>query len=264
MGHDIERLAGSLERLHQKGDLADQSSKALEAPNVKAAIARGLGERSSADELLLATILVDDSMSIAAHINEIRGGHNNMLAALQNTTTSAEVRVQTRAFTQGILSPYRPIAQAMVLDERTFSGRSLAQYTPLYQQSVITLGTVMAKTQDEESRGAKVRTFTLIITDAEDNRSRDITAKDVHCIITDMTQYMTNHIVAGMGVGERPEARGFGQIFSDMGIQKRWQFTSACTSEEIRKEFERIVNDLQLAAASETEFLQLTAGSSDD
>ena len=263
MGQEIERVARSLGRLYQAGDLAEDSRQALKAPGIVAAIGRGLGEQSSADELLLATILVDDSMSIARNIDEVRRGHNEMLAALRETTNTAEVRVQTRALNRGILSPYRPIAQAMQLDGRTFSGRLLAEQTPLYLQSLITLSTVMVKAREEELRGAKVRTFTLVVTDAEDNKSEGITAKDVHFVVTDMMELMTNHIVAGMGVGERPETVDFGQIFSNMGIQKRWHFTSACTAEEIREEFDRIVSKLQLAAASEAEFLQLVAGSSD-
>jgi hypothetical protein len=263
MTQEIERIAGSLERLYQDGGLAEQTSNALQAPRIKAAIERGLGEQSPADELLLATILVDDSLSIAPNIDEIRRGHNAMLAALRETSSSADVRVLTRALNRGILSQYRPIDQAMTLDTVTFSGRHLSSNgTPLYRQSLVTLGTVMVKAREEEDRGAKVRTFTLIITDAEDNRSEGIAAKDVHLIVADMMEFATNHIVAGMGVGERPGI-DFRAIFRDMGIPERWMFASAATSDDIRKEFERIVKDLRLAASSETQFLQLVAGSSD-
>lgn len=261
MASELERASRSLAQLYKAGELDDRSQTALEAPPVRAELAAGLGEPSTADELLLATILLDDSASIVPNIAEIRHGHNTMLDALAEPGT-ADVRVQTRALNSGILSPYLPIGQAMRLNGSNFGDRQISSAgTPLYRQSVVTLGTVMLKAREESERGAKVRTFTLIITDAEDNRSESITAKHVGYLVTDMLEYATNHIVAGMGVGERPGI-SFHEIFRAMGIQRRWMFSSAADAEQLRKAFEKIGSDLRLAAASETGFGQLVAGSS--
>jgi hypothetical protein len=259
VGSELGRVAGSLERLYGDGGLSDGSSKTLE--KLKTEIVKGLGKVSEADELLLATLLIDDSLSIAPNVAEIRHGHNLMLEALRDEDTTAEVRVNTRALNRGVLSTYQPIGQAIELNTNNFSGSRLSpKGTPLYRQSLITLGTVIVKAQEEEDRGASVRTFTIIITDAEDNRSYNITAKHVEVIVKDMLELATNHIVAGMGIGER-DGIDFRQVFRSMGIPERWIFTSGTSVEEIRKEFKQIIKDLRLATSSEAGFLQLAAES---
>jgi hypothetical protein len=260
MASELERTDQSLGQLHEAGELDDPSRTALETQSVRAELAAGLGGPSTADELLLATILIDDSASIVPNIAEIRHGHNTMLEALEGPGT-AEVCVQTRALNGGVLSPYLPIDQAMRLNSHNFGDRQISSAgTPLYRQSVVTLGTVMVKAREEAERGAKVRTFTLIITDAENLwLDSSITAKHVNYVITDMLEYADNHIVAGMGVGERPDI-SFHDIFDTMGIQRRWMFSSAADAERLREEFDKISRDLKLAAASETGFGQLVSG----
>lgn len=260
MSSEVERTTRPLAQLYDAGELDDKPRAALEAPSIKAAILGGLGEVSAADELLLATVLIDDSVSIAPNMAEIRRGHNMMLDALRVDESTADVRAQTRALNYGILSPYRPISEAMRLNATNFGDRQVSPAgTPLYQQSLVTLGTVIVKAREEAARGAKVRTFTLIITDGEDNRSVDTTAGDVRLLVTDMLEFATNHIVAGMGVGER-EGIDFHEIFRAMGIQQRWIFSSAADIATLREAFDEISHSLRLAASSETGFLQLAAG----
>ncbi len=261
MGDEIGRAAGAIERLYGSGALSQQSADALHGTRRAALeISRGLGEPSSAGELLLASLLVDDSPSIAPNVAEVRLGHNNMLEALHTVDSTAEIRVLTRAFNRGVLSPYRNVFQAMALDHVNFSGSRLSNWTPLYLQSLLTLGTVVAKAQEEEDRGARVRTFTLIITDGVDNDSGSITAGSVRAVVTDMLEFATNHIVAGMGIGERPGV-SFRQVFRSMGIPEGWIFTAGTSVDELRKVFDEIATSLRLAASSEAEFLQLQSPS---
>jgi hypothetical protein len=261
MGDEIGRAAGAIERMYGSGALSQQSADALHGTNRAALeISRGLGEPSSAGELLLAALLVDDSPSIAPNVVEVRLGHNNMLEALRTVDTTAEIQVLTRAFNRGVLSSYRHISRAVELDHVNFSGSQLLPWTPLYLQSLLTLGTVAAKAQEEEDRGARVRTFTLIITDGEDNKSASITANHVRAVISDMLEFATNHIVAGMGIGERPDV-SFRQVFRSMGIPERRIYTSGTSVKELRETFDEITADLRLAASSEAGFLGLQEGS---
>lgn len=262
MTNELERAKRPLVQLYEAGELDELSCAALETPDIRAAVAAGLGEDSAADELLLATLLIDDSASIAPNIAEIRRGHNTMLEALRAQKTTADVLVQTRALNYGLLSPYRPVNQAMTLDSANFGDKQISSAgTPLYKQSLITLGTVMVKAREEADRGAKVRTFTLLITDAVDNRSGEFTAQHVRQLVTDMLEFATNHIVAGMGVGER-DGLSFHNIFSAMGIQRRWMFSSAADAARLQEEFDKVTHDLLLAASGEAAFLQLVAGPS--
>jgi hypothetical protein len=260
VGHEIERATEHLEGLYRSGGLSEASKDALLAalPAGKTALAigNGLGEKASSPELLLASVLVDDSPSVAPNVAEIRFGHKLMLDALAQEA-AANVQVLTCALNRGIISPYRPLSQAVPLTTENFSGATLLAWTPLYLRSLLTLGTVVTKAQEEEERGARVRTFTLIITDGEDNRSGDISATDVRALVKDMLEFSTSHIVAGMGVGERVD---FHQVFRSMGIPERWIFTSGATVDELRAVFRRVAASLRLAASSELAFHQLAAG----
>jgi hypothetical protein len=264
MGYEVERVVGAVERLYGSGTLSQASAHALlNTGNAALEVSRGVGEVSSADELLLATLLVDDSPSIGRFVSDVRYGHNNMLEALRMVNTTAEIQVHTRAFNRGVLSAYRPLARAMELDTFNFSGSQLSNWTPLYLQSLLTLGTVATKAQIEEDRGAKVRTFTLIVTDGEDNDSGSFEVEHVRVVVADMLEFATNHIVAGMGIGER-RGVSFRQVFRAMGIPERWIYTSGTDVKDLRKAFDKIIRDLQLAASGEAEFRQLRAGSPSD
>jgi len=262
MDQETERAARPLESMYRSGTLSDGATDALlTVTKGVERVAAGLGDRSSADELLLATILVDDSASIAININEIRFGHKLMLDALRAEAFAANVQVHTRALNRGVLSPYSDLSSTPSLTEQNYSGSRLANTTPLYLQSLLTLGTVMVKAQEEEEHGVKVRTFTLIITDGEDNSSGAISAIHVRYLVKDMLEFSANHIVAGMGVGERTDFR---QIFRSMGIPECWIFTPGTSMDELRAVFRKIAQSLCLAASSEAEFLQLAAGPSPD
>lgn len=125
------------------------------------------------------------------------------------------------------------------------------------------LGSVVLKAQEEEDRGVNVRTFTLVITDGEDNRSGNITAPQVRAISVDMLEFATNHIVAGMGVGERDKV-DFRDVFLKMGIPRGWILTAGTSVDELRAKFRQIAHALSLMASSEAAFAQLLLGPPSD
>lgn len=262
MGNEIERAESSLEHLYGSGGLSDESAQALEKVELDG-VGQALGDVSSSPELLLVSVLVDDSTSIARNIDDIRFGYGRLLEALRTKSFDAEVRVHARAMNRGVISPYTALVEAPSLTDHNYSGSNLAPVTPLYLQSVLLLGTVLLKAQEEEDRGARVRTFTLIITDGEDNKSGDITVRDVRAMVVDMLDFSTNHIVAGMGVGER-SAVDFRDIFDEMSIPKDRRYTPGTSVKRLQEAFDDIAELLQLAASSETDFAQLLPGSPSD
>lgn len=258
VGQEIERAARLLESLYESGGLSKESTDALIATGTAAReIQIGLGKDLPSEETLLASVLVDDSPSIQSNLAEIRLGHRLMLEALTAEQSSADILVHTRALNRGVISPYQRITQAVALTEENYSEGQLLVGTPLYSQSVLTLGTVITKAHEQELRGGKVRTFTLIITDGGDNASGGITAAHVAVIVKDMLEFSTNHIVAGMGVGN---AAAFRNVFRSMGIPDGWIFTPDSTVDELRAVFRRVAASLRLAASSEAGFLQLASG----
>ncbi len=256
---DAKRVEGALQRLYGAGGLSDESASALERAK-PAQIEAALGEISGASELLLVSVLVDDSLSIARDIEDIRFGYEKLLEALRTKSFDADVQFHARAMNKGVISPYMALATAPSLTEANYSGSDLAQVTPLYLQSVLTLGTVMLKAQEEEDHGARVRTFTLLMTDGEDNKSGAITVGNVRTMVADMLEFSTNHVVAGMGVGERPTT-AFRDIFTTMGIPKNRQYTPGTSVDKLQKAFDEVVKLLALAASSEADFAQLLPGS---
>lgn len=258
MERELGRVAGGLERLYGEGGLSEQSAAALEQQ--RDTIGKGLGEPATGSELLLVSILVDDSTSVATNLNEIGFGYDQMLQALK-THTVAETLVLTALLNRGVVTPFTPLGKILSLSKQGYSGAHLFPRTPLYRQSLITLGSVMVKAQEEEARGATVRTFTLIISDAEDNQSGDIKAGHVKAVVADMLEFATNHLIFGMGVGER-EGVNFYEVFGAMGIPRKWVFSAGISADELRGKFEEITKKLELAASSESAFLQLVVESS--
>lgn len=259
MERELDRVAGGLERLYGEGGLSEQSSAVLQQQ--RDTIGKGLGEPATGSELLLVSILVDDSTSVATNLNEIGFGYDQMLEALRAEPSTAEVLVLTTLLNRGVVTPFTPLSQISALSKQGYSGARLFPQTPLYRRGVITLGSVMVKAQEEEARGAAVRTFTLLISDAEDNRSDDITAAHVRIVVKDMLEFASNHMVFGMGVGERVN---FYEIFGAMGIPRKWIFSAGIGVDELGEKFQEITKQLKLAASSESAFLQLVAGSSSD
>lgn len=261
MGQELERVASSLELLDAAGGLSAESRSVLPASRDELVrLEAGLGKPSSAKELLLATILVDDSTSIGSLIGHVRHGHALMLDALRAEGRNTHVQVQTTALNRGLIAPYEDIERATRLTPTNFTDRQQISKTPLYYQSLLTLFLVMTKAQEEEARGVNVRTYTLIITDGKDQYSgRSTTAAEVCAVVTDMLEFATNHIVVGMGIGENCD---FHAVFRAMGI--RSVHTAGATADDLRNEFHQLSTDLQLAASSEAGFLQLAAESSGD
>ena len=258
-----ERAAGLLERLYGSGAISRGSTDALLATGLAAPqIENGLGKTASSNELLLASVLVDDSPSIASSIEEIRFGHSLMLEALGSESgASTDVHVLTSALNRGVISPYTEIERALTLNDRNFNQGNLGSGTPLYRQTVVTLGTVLAKSQEVEERGGAVRTFTLLITDGADNASDPVTAAHARTLIDDMLNFSSNHIVAGMGVGTSADFR---KVFMSMCIPSNWIFTPGSSVDDLKEVFRKIARSLQIAAASESGFLQLVAGPDSD
>jgi hypothetical protein len=259
LSNDIDRTPAVIQALWRSGALSDESTAALQdVREISEKLSQGLGDDSNRDEVVLVAIVVDDSTSIALNMPEIRVGHELMLDALRAESFEADVQVHTRALNRGIISPYKSLSSASPLTEQNYSAQRLVPETPLYLQSLLTLGTVMVKAQQEEQRGAKVRTFTLIISDGEDNKSGKITARHVHALVTDMLDFTSNHMVAGMGVAEKVDYR---HIFTSMGLPEKWVFNPGASITDLRAAFKQVARSLAIAASSETEFAaQLALG----
>ena len=234
---DDDKVKKLLAEAHGTGALSAKSLATLDVVDVGAQIQAGLGvtiDDVAASEVVLLTMMPDDSQSIAAANNTaaVREGHNFVLEALGRSKQSGEVLAHTRYLNGDVLFPYTALEHAVAMTPANYNP---CHGTPLFDQSVVLLGTVIAKAQELAPAGIAVRTVPLIITDGGDYGSTRCRPADVSAIVADMLA-QENHIVAAMGIDDG--TTDFKKVFKSMGIPDRWILTPGNSATEIRRAFQ--------------------------
>ena len=222
---------------HDDGLLSQTSLQSLDVNDIGAQIQAGLGisvDDVMASEVVLVTIMPDDSGSIrfGGNAQAVRGGHNAIIDALMSSKQSDNILIHNLYLNGNVLYPYCPLDQAIRMTPQNYDPN---QGTPLYDQSMVLLGTVLAKSQEFSDNGVPVRTVTLIISDGADAHSRRANAQDVASVVKDMLA-SENHIVAAMGIDDG--YTDFRKVFKQMGIRDEWILTPGNSDSEIRKAFQ--------------------------
>jgi hypothetical protein len=233
---DDRKIKQLLEDAHGTGALSGRSLAALDVVDVGAQIQAGLGctiDDVAASEVVLLTMMPDDSQSIASagNTDAVRDGHNFVLDAMRSSKQAGEVLAHTRYLNGFVLCPYTALDHAVTMTKTNYNPHL---GTPLYDQAVVVLGTVIAKAQELAQAGIAVRTVTLIITDGGDYGSTRCKAADVKAIVADLLA-QENHIVAAMGISDG--STDFKAVFRSMGIPDRWILTPGNSASEIRRAF---------------------------
>ena len=184
----------------------------------------------------------------------MRDGYNAILTALKDSKQESGILVHTRYLNGLVLTPYTPIAQAVALDATNYAGTGT---TPLYDESVAIVGTVIAKTQEFADAGVPARSVTVIITDCADCGSVQHKARDVASIVADMMK-SENHIVAGVGLNDGHT--DFRKVFRSMGIEDRWILTPGTSKSDIRAAFRVISQTAVRTSQGRGQFSRAAAG----
>lgn len=245
---DDAKVKKLLSDAHDAGTLSAKSLASLDIVDVGAQIQSGLGvsiDDVAASEVVLLTMMPDDSQSIAGAGNTaaVRDGHNFVLDALGRSKQSGEVLAHTRYLNGDVLFPYTELAHAVRMTPANYNP---CHGTPLFDQSVVLLGTVIAKAQELAQAGIAVRTVTLIITDGGDYGSTRCRPADVAALVADMLA-QENHVVAAMGINDG--TTDFKKVFRSMGIPDRWILTPGNSASEIRRAFQVFSQSAVRAAA---------------
>jgi hypothetical protein len=223
---------------HDDGELSAQALAALTInTDIGAQIQAGLGiapDDVPASQVVLVTMMPDDSGSIrfAGNAQRVRDGHNLVIEALGRSKQKDDILVHTRYLNGHVLFPYRRLDDAVRMDAQNYDPNL---GTPLYDEAVVMLGTVLAKTRQFEDGGVPVRSVSLILTDGDDCGSVHQTPKAVRAIVDDMLR-QEKHIIAGMGIDDGHT--DFKQVFTAMGIPDRWILTPGNSDQEIRRAFQ--------------------------
>ncbi|MGI0485445.1 hypothetical protein ACN4EK_08420 [Pantanalinema rosaneae CENA516] len=242
-----------------EGTLSNASLQALNVHDIGAQIQAGLGvhvDDVMASEVVLVTLMPDDSGSIdyAGNAAIVRSGHNTVIDALMSSHQQDSILVHNRYLNGFVLYPYCSVSQAVRMTEQNYYPN---QGTPLYDQTVVLLGTVLAKAQEFSDHGVPVRTVTLMITDGADGHSQRATAKTVKAIVQDMLR-TENHIIAAMGIDDGDT--DFRQVFREMGIRDEWVLTPGNGQKEIRQAFQMFSQSAVRASQSAGSFNQTSLG----
>jgi len=222
---------------HDEGELSAPSLQALTLnADIGAQIQAGLGiapDDVPSSEVVLVTMMPDDSGSIrfAGNADAVRDGHNLVVESLLASKQKDDVLVHTRYLNGFVLYPYTRLEDAVRMTSQNYDPN---QGTPLYDQTVVLLGTVLAKAREFEAAGVPARTITLIISDGADCHSTVQTPVAVRAIVSDLLR-LENHIVAAMGIDDG--GTDFRKVFRQMGIPDQWILVPGNTRSEVRKAF---------------------------
>jgi hypothetical protein len=241
----------------QEGTLSMQAAQTLDINDIGAQIQAGLGtpvDQVQASEVVLVTQMPDDSGSIRMGQNSqvVRDGHNQVLDALNASKQKDGILAHTRYLNGTVLFPYCPLNQAVRMDSKNYNPNL---GTPLYDQTLVLLATVLAKAQLFADNGVPARAVTLLITDGADAGSGR-SARDVKKIVNDLLK-TEQHIIAALGIDDG--STDFKQVFREMGIRDEWILLPGNSPSEIRKAFQVFSQSAARASQSAGHFSKMAA-----
>ncbi len=227
-------------------DVGQQITAALGAPAI---------ETQSA-EVVLVQLLIDDSGSIrcvSGNTEAVRSGHNTVLDALKASKQGDGVQIHCKYLNGTILYPFVTLDNAVEMNVSNYNPNG---GTPLYDQTMVILATLIAKATDFENAGIPVRTVTIIATDGADSGSQ-VTPAQVAKVVKDLLK-RENHIICGMGIDDG--STDFERVFTEMGIPKEWILTPGNSPSEIRKAFAIASKSAVRASQNAASFSKQAAG----
>jgi len=248
-----------LKNAQKEGDLSVQSLQVLTGQiDIGAQIQAGLGiapEDVQASEVVLVTMMVDDSGSIrfSSNAQVVRDGHNLVMESLKASKQKEGILAHTRYLNGHVLYPYRKLDEAVAMDTHNYDPNG---GTPLYDQAVVLLGTVLTKWKEFQDCGVPCRTITLIISDGADEHSRG-GPQQVKTLAQDMLRKEV-HIIAAMGIDDKKT--DFHGVFKDMGIRDEWILTPGNSPSEVRKAFQVFSQSAVRASQNAASFSKTALG----
>lgn len=259
MDQNIKNL---FQNAQAEGVLSNAAAKALMVPDIGAQIQAGLGtnvDDVKASEVILLAIMPDDSGSIdciRGGAQLMRDGGNLVIDAVKNSKQQDNILAMNRYLNGKLLYPFVPIDQAKRMDGRNYQANG---GTPLYDQMIVFLGTLIIKAQEFADNGVPARAIALVITDGRDEHSLQASAADVKRLVKDL-QRTERCIIAGMGIDDGNTMVNFREVFKEMGIEDKWILTPASDPSEIRKAFEVFSRSAIRASKSAASFSQTAMG----
>lgn len=264
------------------GDLSPAAMQLVTVPDVGVQIQAGLGisvdDVTASDGVTLVGDLIDDSGSIRTGGNSqvVRDGHNLILDALGASKQKDSILTHCMYLNGDILYPFVMLDQSVRMTPQNYNPN---KGTPLYDQSIVFLGLMLAKAQEFLDNGVAARTVSAIVTDGADAHSRR-TADDVRKVVDDMVR-SERHIVLFMGIDDgytdfyevasgwskaeveqmkRADTLSSAKAQGGMGIPPAWVLNPGNSPSEIRKAFAMVSQSAVRASQGGKAFSQVATG----
>ncbi len=209
-------------------------------------------------DIILVTVMPDDSYSMkyAGNIQAVIDGHNGVIRALEKARREDRdsILFRTQYLNGFVLNDWTRLRLAKHMDNTNYDPDGI---TPLYDNTVALLASIMAKKPEDDTDGTEVRSGTLIITDAADIGSKKCTADDVRKIVESMLLEKM-HIVSFMGISDGET--DFRAVAKSMGIQEKWILTPDNDGQSIRRAFNTFSNAMGQASQTARAFDQRIGG----
>lgn len=248
---------------HDEGSISTEAVQSLRIADLNDAIRPGLAvniEDVAASEMILLTLLIDDSGSIrfSSNAQAVRDGYNQIKnEVLRGSRESEEIMIHTRYLNPSIrdengdmtdiLYPFCPIEQAVDMNPQNYDPRGS---TPLYDQIFVTLATVQAEMQRWTRLNVPCRSIVVIITDGADLSSSQHSPATIRPVVGTLLSQEVN-VICAMGI-EDGEGTNFRRVFADMGIPPEWVLTPDNTESDIRRAFGMVSRSVSTASRPAT------------
>lgn len=215
----------------EQNDLSEASKKILQHSDAIQKIQQGSGVDANTytgSEALLVQILLDDSGSVEPFQKNIVDGYNLILDSLSKTKKKETILITCTMLNRGLSFPFQYLLQTKKMMSLNCSGA-----TPLYENTILTLGQALVKAQEFRDAGINTRTWTLIVTDGQDTENdQSSNLYKIGQLVADMRKQEIHRVMA-MGIGDED----FQEIFLKMGISQDCILTVEKTEQEIRRAF---------------------------
>ncbi len=173
-------------------------------------------EEIEVDETINAVFVVDTSYSVSTYISELNTAFNDFTESMQKSHVADKLFVSVVEFDKKIrvTSGFRPVGSIPLMD---FS-KNLGGWTSLYDAVYTGLKNAMDYRENLENSGVVTKTLLFVITDGEDNSSKNPASK-VKNIITKLKQeeksaFSFTSVLFGVG-----DQANFEKAQLDMGIE---------------------------------------------
>ncbi len=173
-------------------------------------------EEIDVDETINAVFVIDTSYSVSTYINELNAAFNDFTESMQKSHVADKLFVSIVEFDKRVRvsSGFRPVTSVPVMD---FS-KNLGGWTSLYDAVYTGLTNALDYRENLENSGVETKTLLFVITDGEDNSSKNPPSK-VKNIITKLKKaeksaFSFTSVLFGLG-----NQANFEQAQKDMGIE---------------------------------------------